>query len=201
MKLYIIRHGDPDYANDTLTARGWREAELLADRLEKLEITDFYVSPLGRARDTASVLLDRLGVQAEVRDWLREFPPKRLDPADGRERPAWDWRPSEWAEIPEYYDRDAWMHTPVMESAGVPAAYQTVGAGLTELLAGKGYVRTGNLFSVQRPNRDAVALFCHFGVECVLLSHLLGVSPMPLWHGTCALTSSVTTLVSRTAPI
>ena len=33
MKLFIIRHGDPNYALDTLTERGWREAELLRDRL------------------------------------------------------------------------------------------------------------------------------------------------------------------------
>ena len=36
--------------------------------------------------------------------------------------------------------------------------------------------------------------FCHFGLECVLLSHLLNVSPMVLWHGTAAAPTSVTTL-------
>ena len=30
MKLYIVRHGDPDYAADSLTERGQWEAELLA---------------------------------------------------------------------------------------------------------------------------------------------------------------------------
>ena len=28
MKLIIIRHGDPDYSIDSLTEKGWREAEL-----------------------------------------------------------------------------------------------------------------------------------------------------------------------------
>ena len=27
MKLTIIRHGDPDYDHDTLTPRGWKEAQ------------------------------------------------------------------------------------------------------------------------------------------------------------------------------
>ena len=27
MKILIIRHGDPDYAADSLTEKGWREAE------------------------------------------------------------------------------------------------------------------------------------------------------------------------------
>ena len=197
MKLYIIRHGDPDYEKDTLTERGWREAELLANRLEKLDISDFYVSPLGRARDTASVILKRLGATAETKEWLREFPPRRWDPESGLERPMWDWLPSQWTEIEAYYDRYAWMHTPVMVQAGVPAEYEKVRLGLMEILAKRGYVRTGNMFSANRSNRDSVAFFCHFGVECVILSILLGISPMPLWHGTCALTSSVTTLVTE----
>ena len=32
MLLLIIRHGDPDYERDTHTEKGWREAELIADR-------------------------------------------------------------------------------------------------------------------------------------------------------------------------
>ena len=57
MRLMIVRHGDPDYSIDSLTPKGWKEAELLADRLCKLDIAKFYVSPLGRAKDTASFTL------------------------------------------------------------------------------------------------------------------------------------------------
>lgn len=49
MKILIIRHGEPDYSIDSLTEKGWREAELLSRRLAPLGIRDFYVSPLGRA--------------------------------------------------------------------------------------------------------------------------------------------------------
>lgn len=35
MRILIIRHGDPDYERDSLTEKGWREVELLAERLEK----------------------------------------------------------------------------------------------------------------------------------------------------------------------
>ena len=45
MKILIIRHGEPDYSIDSLTEKGWREAEILADRLEKADVRDFYVSP------------------------------------------------------------------------------------------------------------------------------------------------------------
>lgn len=54
MDLIIIRHGDPDYEHDTLTEHGWKEAEILSHRISQLNVRDFYVSPLGRAQDTAS---------------------------------------------------------------------------------------------------------------------------------------------------
>ena len=37
MKLLIVRHGDPDYEKDSLTEKGWREAEYLAEKLEKID--------------------------------------------------------------------------------------------------------------------------------------------------------------------
>ena len=60
MKILIIRHGDPDYSIDSLTEKGWREAELLSERLKDAGITSFYCSPLGRANDTAKPTLDKL---------------------------------------------------------------------------------------------------------------------------------------------
>ena len=38
MKIMIIRHGDPDYSIDSLTEKGWREAELLSQRLSALNL-------------------------------------------------------------------------------------------------------------------------------------------------------------------
>ena len=60
MKLLFIRHGDPDYEIDSLTEKGWKEAALLAERVSQLEVKTFYVSPLGRARDTASLTLQKM---------------------------------------------------------------------------------------------------------------------------------------------
>ncbi|MDO4380678.1 MAG: histidine phosphatase family protein, partial [Clostridia bacterium] len=52
MKLIIIRHGDPNYAIDSLTKKGKREALLLSERIEKLSPDYIYCSPLGRAKKT-----------------------------------------------------------------------------------------------------------------------------------------------------
>ena len=68
MRLIIIRHGDPNYELDTLTPAGWEEAELLSRRISKLDVKNFYVSPFGRAQDTASVTLKKMGRTAETMD-------------------------------------------------------------------------------------------------------------------------------------
>ena len=61
MKLLFIRHGDPDYTIDSLTEKGWKEAEFLSEKIAALDVRDFYVSPLGRAKDTASCTLKKNG--------------------------------------------------------------------------------------------------------------------------------------------
>lgn len=198
MKLLIVRHGDPDYAKDSLTEKGWREARYLSERLIKMGIDDFYVSPLGRARATASFTLDRLGQTAEVKDWLQEFPARIEEPSrPGEQKIAWDWLPEDWTTEERFYQADHWFEVENMRKGHVKALYDQVVHGLDEILARHGYVREGNYYRTDRGNTDTVALFCHFGVECVMLSHLLHISPMPLWHGSCALPSSVTTLVTE----
>ena len=73
MRLLIIRHGDPDYVNDSLTEKGKREAELLSDRIAKEKIDRVYISPLGRARETAEACLKKMKLSSEpkVYDWLK----------------------------------------------------------------------------------------------------------------------------------
>ena len=119
MKLIIIRHGDPDYEIDSLTEKGWKEAEILADRVSKLDVTEFYVSPLGRARDTASFTLKKMNRQAEVCPWLREFNAPVTDEKTGEKRIPWDMLPGDWTAVPEYYDKDKWFTTSLMESGDV----------------------------------------------------------------------------------
>ena len=203
MKLLIIRHADPYYEIDSLTEKGWREAELLSERLGKLDIKAFYLSPLGRAKDTAKITLEKAGRENEavVCDWLREFAPEIRRP-DRPERGSvsWDWLPADWTSRNEFYHKDRWMENPIIKTAGVPEEYKYVTGELDKLLAMHGYrhiAERGNLFEVTEANNDTIALFCHFGVECVLLSHIMGVSPFVLWHGMCAAPSSVTTVVTE----
>ena len=57
MRLLIIRHGDPDYEHDTLTEAGRLEVQLLAERMKNTEVDDYYVSTMGRAKDTIAPML------------------------------------------------------------------------------------------------------------------------------------------------
>ena len=110
MKLLIVRHGDPDYTIDSLTEKGWREAEFLSERLTKLEIRDFYVSPLGRAKDTASPTLKKMNRTATECDWLREFDVliDRPDVTDKKIIP-WDWLPQDWTRDEIFYQYYHWF--------------------------------------------------------------------------------------------
>ncbi|HHV10117.1 MAG TPA: histidine phosphatase family protein [Clostridiales bacterium] len=197
MKLIIIRHADPDYSIDSLTGKGWKEARFLSDRISKMDVKAFYVSPLGRAKDTASVTLKKMNREAEVLPWLKEFHVPIIDVGTGKERIPWDWLPSDWTQVEEFYDRNLWHTVPVMQAGRVLEEARFVYSGLDELLKEHGYEHTGNLYRAVRSNNDTIVLFCHFGVECVMLGHLLGISPMVLWHGFCAAPSSVTTLITE----
>lgn len=198
MRLIIIRHGDPDYVKDSLTEKGWREAELLAERIARLDVAKFYVSPLGRAKDTASLTLQKMGRTAVECDWLREFDPSILRPdCNGRQALVWDWLPEDWTADEDYFRQDRWCETDIMRGGRVGEAYGRIIRSFDALLAEHGYVREREMYRAERPNKDTIVFFCHFGLECVLLSHLMHVSPMILWHNTCAAPTSVTTVVTE----
>ena len=146
MRIILIRHGDPDYEADSLTPKGWREAELLAQRLAKYEIKEFYCSPLGRAKDTASLTLGKMGREAEICDWLREFDASVLLPDGTQKGNCWDLMPSYWTGIEEFYDRKGWLETELMHSGPAKKRFRQVADGIDGILARHGYLREGNIY-------------------------------------------------------
>ena len=170
----------------------------MAERIAKLDVAQFYVSPLGRAKDTASLTLRKMGRTAVEYDWLQEFPPRIKRPdRDGERKLAWDWLPQDWTVEEKYFQRDEWTDTDIMREGQVGEAYEYVVRNFDALLAEHGYVREGNYYRAERPNRDTIVFFCHFGLECVLLSRLMNASPMVLWHHMCAAPASVTTVFTE----
>lgn len=198
MKLLLIRHAEPDYARDSLTEKGWREAAFLARRLAQVPARAIYVSPLGRAKDTASLTLKAMDRTAEECLWLREFdaPIWRPDVTEHK-KVTWDWLPQDWTADERFFRCDQWDQPSILTEGKVRAEYDRVTGELDALLARHGYLREGRCYRAAAANNDTLMFFCHFGVTGVLLSHLLNISPMVLWHGCCAAPSSVTTVVTE----
>ncbi|MBR7091773.1 MAG: histidine phosphatase family protein, partial [Clostridia bacterium] len=136
--------------------------------------------------------LRRNGRTAETLDWLREFYIPIDYPVTGQKRIPWDLMPAYWTTHPALYDRDAWMHDPVMQTGDVASQAQTVFSGIDQLLAAYGYHRSGNCYRVVEPNEDTLVFFCHLGVQFLILSHLLGMSAPVLWQNFFVAPTAVT---------
>ncbi len=194
MRLILIRHGDPDYSDDSLTEKGKREARLLAERAKNWRVDDVYTSPLGRAKATAAPCLAAWGKSAAELEWLREFF-YLIDDGAGNMRIPWDFFPSEWTEEDRNFVQNEWVNAPKMLSLG--GKYEWVCSSLDELLAKYGYVRNGRYYRAAAPNGKTVVLFCHFGISMVMLSHLLNLPAQALLHGFYLAPTSVTVLNSE----
>ena len=197
MRILIVRHGDPDYEHDTLTKKGRKEAKLLAKKLKKEKIDYIYCSPLGRAKDTCAYTAKALKMQGKVvvKDWLEEFN-LSVPPANKRAF-MWDMLSDEWIDDVQMYDAKNWFRHTMYENCGLEEKLRFVIDGLDGLLLDHGYRRDGMVYKTEQGNHKTIVLFCHFGLEMVLLSHLFGISPIPLWHHCTALTTSVTTLYTE----
>jgi broad specificity phosphatase PhoE len=194
MHLIFIRHCEPDYKHDSLTEKGFREAELLSRRVARWNVTDFYCSPLGRAKATAAPSLDKTGRSAVILDWLKEFD-VRLKSDDGKTtHVVWDRMPSYLDNARELYSADQWKSNDLMKSCGAPEYYDNICKETDSLLARYGYFRDGIYYRTEKDSmRDAtVVFFCHLGISCAILSHIINCAPHVLWQGFFLAPSSVT---------
>ena len=164
MKLIFIRHAEPDYEKDSLTKKGFREAEILAGRTKDWRVTQFYCSPLGRAQATAKPTLDAHRVslttlypdpapdilhkpdaaKAIVYPWLRELHAP-VDPAlhpSGKQIP-WDLTPEYLNANPILLDTGHWWEAPLMQSCDMKNQFDWISDRFDKLLALHGYVRDG----------------------------------------------------------
>ena len=179
MRLCFARHGESEanlsrtFSNrdgwHPLTARGVDEAQRLARSLEGERISVLYCSPIARARQTAEIVGQVLGLPAEVADALREW-----------DVGAWEGTSSEegWAEYAEVVA--AW-------EAGDDERRVSSGESLTEIVARFG----GWLGEVTERHRDddRVLAIAHGGLYHAALPRLVAGCEQglrqsrPLGHG------------------
>ncbi|RKM61424.1 histidine phosphatase family protein [Butyrivibrio sp. CB08] len=217
MRLLFFRHGDPDYVIDGLTDKGNVEAKLLAERIKTFGIDEVYQSPLGRARATADYSLKELSLPVTTYEWLQEFPALfdankasedtksaykselKMDASGSgyEKRIVWDMMPSYYAHHPELFDPKAWRESDVVKASDTLSVYDNIIENFDKFLLEHGYKRNGDIYEAVKGNDKTIALFCHFGVTCVMLSHLFNISPfVPLQFFAMAPTS-VTEVVTE----
>ena len=216
MRLLFFRHGDPNYEIDGLTPKGNIEAKLLAEHIRVFGIEEVFVSPLGRAQATAEYSLRELGIEAKTLDWLKEFPamfdPNAADEKTKRayqnelkknpdntykKRIVWDMMPGYYAEHPEMFDPTGWRDSEIVKASNAIDVYDSVIKSFDDFLKEHGYERDGSVYKVLEGNDRTIALFCHFGITCVLLSRLWNVSPFVPLQFLAMAPTSLTEVVSE----
>ena len=186
MRLIFIRHAEPDYANNTLTERGFREAELLSERIPNWNVEQFYSSPLRRAELTAEPSLKKLGRTLTTLDWMREFSYPILDPTTGRRQVPWDFMPQFWTNEPQLLDKDDYYHHPILQSnPEFEPAVHALRDGLDALLSTYGYFRKDGYYYTDDSlttgdDERTLVFFGHLGANFEAIGYLLGISPSVL---------------------
>lgn len=72
MRIYLIRHGDPNYALDCLTELGKEQAQKLGEYYKDIKFDAIYCSSQGRATETANFLAKPHQITPIRQDWSRE---------------------------------------------------------------------------------------------------------------------------------
>lgn len=182
MRLYFIRHGEPDYQNDSLTKIGQRQAEKLAGHIHELKLDEIYSSPLGRAWQTAACSAEKLGIKLQVLPWLREL--RWGDYSGDAYSTASPWSINDRfiAERHSYPSGEAWKTDEAVKNDRIVQDVAEICASFDAWLKVRGFERCGQLYKVAASLAEKqrnVAFFCHGGVATALVSHLLNI---PFWQ-------------------
>ena len=183
MLLYLIRHADPDYEHDSLTEKGWKEAQALAEWLKDIKIDRIITSPSGRAVDTAKPTLAIKGMTSEVYDWPGESYDYMCSDALNPQTDC-EYSFSVREGVHDFRDFD---DSDCMDR--VDAAMKQADGFLETC----GYKRRGIFYDPIRPNDDSIAVFSHRGFGTAWISYLLGIAPGLMWPILVLDPSSITT--------
>ncbi len=195
MRLFIIRHADPDYPNNTITPAGHLEARALSVRLAKLGLDHIYSSPLGRAVDTARYTADTLRKPVTIEPWTAELGHCVAELDLGGRACVWDVPGEHIRERSPYATHETWHEHRYFAAPLIRSTFEELRTASDAFLSRHGYERVEGRYRIVRANREKVAVFCHGGLGLFWLSHLLEI-PLPLMvSGFHLPPSSVTTVL------
>ena len=202
MLLYIVRHGEPDYTTDTLTERGWQQAEAVGKRIFDSKIDRIFASPMGRAKQTAEPACRLLGLDMTIEEWAHEIGDERLTPfPDGKMKSVSFVQNTYYREngnINLSYE-DAFTCTGINQSR-MDEAVKYISEEGNKFLERLGYKEENGVYRIIKPNEEKVALFCHTAFERAWLSHLLHIPINIMWSGFQITHTGVTVLEFKNNP-
>jgi len=202
MILYIIRHADADYKNDTITPAGRLKAEALARRMKSYGLDRIYCSPLGRAQETMKYTARLLNIESGTEEWTRELSDVFLEDTEWGSMNAWD-LPGEvlLGGNPHPASPD-WDTLPILKNLKLKEKFARLGEASDHFLSKLGYVREGMRYRCIQPNKEKIAVFCHGGFGVTWIAHLLNIPLRIAWAGFRLAPTSVTTILfERTSKI
>ncbi|MEI6132564.1 MAG: histidine phosphatase family protein [Bacillota bacterium] len=196
MRLFIIRHADPDYENNTITKAGHLEARALAERFKKHGFDKIFTSPMGRAIDTMKYTAEALNMGFEIADWTKELWPEMvIENDEGQKMMSID-IPGELLRAEQRnLDQDAWFEYKNIKESEVLESYKKLEQDSDAFIRKLGYERVDGRYRIIKPSQDKVAVFCHAGFGLTWIAHLLAIPPTLIWSGFWVAPSSVTTIL------
>lgn len=192
MKLFLIRHGEPDYENDCLTALGRKQAEAICMLKDREQITQVICSPLGRARETALPLTSLLQIKVEIKDWLKEIDDVTVWSRRRVDLAVWNVEPQT---LFYWEKKNAAKEQPFAEK--MIERWKELTEGVDEVLLSRGIRKEqfGWRIINQNEMKGDIAIFCHLGVGMLLLSYLLDMSPYSIFRSFFLAPASVTSIL------
>lgn len=196
MLLYIIRHGDPDYATDSLTEKGILQAEAVGKRMFNAGIDRIFSSPMGRAKQTAEPACRLLGKEYTVEEWAHEIGREMyVEFPDGKHR-AMGYLPNirflENGNIFRPYEDYKELYP--FNECTVATAHDYIWENGKAFLERLGYKEENGLFRILQPNNEKIALFCHAAFAKSWIAQLLHVPQHIMWGGFSISHTGVTVL-------
>ena len=180
MRILFIRHGEPDYENDTLTETGFKQAQLVAERLKDEGIEEIWSSTHGRAVDTAKCTSELLGLPIKTADFIREI---TWGSTNGEKLFAgghpWDIA-AEMARRGMDLNDPNWRSNQFFANNKVVNCADQVEKGIDEWLSDLGYKRNGLYYDhvIEEDHHRTVAFFCHGGSSSAAIAHIMNL-PFP----------------------
>lgn len=186
MHFFYVRHGNPCYDPDSLTAHGKREAEAVGRRLAKFGVDKIYSSNSVRAKQTAIPLSEMVHKEITELPCFNECNSAKYFYNFSKKfnRNLWMFENSEFKDLFSSKEIEElgkkWYLHPALKEYNLEEGINFLDNNIDDFFLEIGYKhdRERKRFIAVNPTNDRVALFAHQGMGIYFLSSILDI-PYP----------------------